>query len=100
MRARLDALEQALDRGEGLTPAVRALKAAGAKLVVAGVEAQPGYERAVAAGLGWRAGAVVAERLSDALGAAGRGRGRGGRGPGRRPAAGRVAAARRPARGR
>ena len=67
MRARLDTLEQALDRGEGLTPAVRALKAAGAKLVVAGVEAQPGYERAVAAGLGWRAGAVVAERLSDAL---------------------------------
>jgi chromosome segregation protein len=46
---------------------VRALKAAGAKLVVAGVEAQPGYERAVAAGLGWRAGAVVAEHLSDAL---------------------------------
>ena len=67
MRARLEALEQSLDRGEGLTPAVRALKAAGAKLVVAGVEAQPGYERAVAAGLGWRAGAVVAERLSDAL---------------------------------
>jgi chromosome segregation protein len=67
LRARLEALEQALDRGEGLTPAVRALKAAGAKLVVAGVEAQPGYERAVAAGLGWRAGAVVAERLSDAL---------------------------------
>jgi chromosome segregation protein len=67
MRTRLEALEQALDRGEGLTPAVRALKAAGAKLVVAGVEAQPGYERAVAAGLGWRAGAVVAERLADAL---------------------------------
>ncbi len=67
MRTRLEALEQALDRGEGLTPAVRALKAAGAKLVVAGVEAQPGYERAVAAGLGWRAGAVVAERLTDAL---------------------------------
>ena len=67
LRTRLEALEQALDRGEGLTPAVRALKAAGAKLVVAGVEAQPGYERAVAAGLGWRAGAVVAERLSDAL---------------------------------
>jgi chromosome segregation protein len=67
MDARLDALRQALERGEGLTPAVRALKEAGAKLVVAGVEAQPGYERAVAAGLGWRAGAVVAERLTDAL---------------------------------
>ncbi len=67
LRARLEALDQALDRGEGLTPAVRALKAAGAKLVVAGVEAQPGFERAVAAGLGWRAGAVVAERVADAL---------------------------------
>src|SRR5689334_20995170 len=67
MNARLDSLRQALDRGEGLTPAVRALKEAGAKLVVAGVEAQPGFERAVAAGLGWRAGAVVAERLTDAL---------------------------------
>jgi chromosome segregation protein len=67
MRARLRALDEALDRGEGLTPAVRALKAAGAKLVVAGVEAEPGYERAVAAGLGWRAGAVVADRLADAL---------------------------------
>jgi len=67
LRARLEALEQALDRGEGLTPAVRALKAAGAKLVVAGVEAQPGFERAVAAGLGWRAGAVVADRLPEAL---------------------------------
>jgi chromosome segregation protein len=67
MDARLGALRQALERGEGLTPAVRALKEAGAKLVVAGVEAQPGYERAVAAGLGWRAGAVVAERLTDAL---------------------------------
>jgi chromosome segregation protein len=67
MDARLDALRQALERGEGLPPAVRALKEAGAKLVVAGVEAQPGYERAVAAGLGWRAGAIVAERLADAL---------------------------------
>ncbi len=67
MRARLETLDQALDRGEGLTPAARALKAAGAKLVVAGVEAQPGFERAVAAGLGWRAGAVVAEHLTDAL---------------------------------
>jgi chromosome segregation protein len=67
MRDRLEALQGALDRGEGLTPAVRALKAAGAHLVVAGVEAEPGYERAVAAGLGWRAGAVVAQRLQDAL---------------------------------
>ena len=95
MRARLETLEQALDRGEGLTPAVRALKAAGAKLVVAGVEAQPGYERAVAAGLGWRAGAVVAERLSDALAVLAEAGGEVAVDPGRHPPAGRVASARR-----
>jgi chromosome segregation protein len=66
-RTRLAALEGAVERGEGLTPAARALKAAGAELVASGVEAQPGYERAVAAALGWRAGAVVAERLDEAL---------------------------------
>ncbi|MDX6496159.1 MAG: chromosome segregation protein, partial [Gaiellales bacterium] len=48
-------------------PAVRALQEAGARLVVEGVEAAPGYERAVAAALGWRAGAVVVERVEDAL---------------------------------
>ncbi|HEU0193751.1 MAG TPA: chromosome segregation protein SMC [Gaiellales bacterium] len=64
---RLAALERALDRGEGLSPAAQALKRAGAALVVAGVEARPGYERAVAAALGWRAGAVVAERIEDAV---------------------------------
>src|SRR5690242_2420647 len=64
---RLGALERALDRGEGLSPAAQALKAAGATLVVAGVEAEPGYERAVAAALGWRAGAVVAERVDHAV---------------------------------
>ena len=64
---RLAALERALDRGEGLSPAAQALKRAGAVLVVAGVEARVGYERAVAAALGWRAGAVVAERIEDAV---------------------------------
>ena len=43
------------------------MQAAGAKLVVAGIEAQEGYERAVAAALGWRAGAIVAERVGDAI---------------------------------
>jgi chromosome segregation protein len=64
---RLAALERALERGEGLSPAAQALKRAGAALVVSGVAARAGYERAVAAALGWRAGAVVAERIEDAV---------------------------------
>ena len=64
---RLQALETAVERGEGLSPAARALQRDGARLVVEGIEAAPGYERAVAAALGWRAGAVVAERIDDAL---------------------------------
>ena len=64
---RLAGLERALERGEGLPPAARSLQAAGATLVVAGIEAQAGYERAVAAALGWRAGAVVAKQIGDAL---------------------------------
>jgi chromosome segregation protein len=66
-RTRLEALERTIERGEGLTPGARALRAAGAELVAAAVEAHAGYERAVAAALGWRAGAVVAERLDDAI---------------------------------
>jgi chromosome segregation protein len=66
-RTRLLSLETAVDRGEGLPPAARALQDAGARLVVQGVEAAPGFERAVAAALGWRAGAVVVERVEEAL---------------------------------
>jgi chromosome segregation protein len=66
-RNRLRSLEHTLDRGEGLSPAARALSAAGATLVVAGVEAEPGFERAVAAALGWRAGAVIAGRIDEAV---------------------------------
>jgi chromosome segregation protein len=66
-QTRLLALETAVDRGEGLSPAARALQEAGARLVVQGVEAAPGYERAVAAALGWRAGAVVVERVDEAI---------------------------------
>jgi chromosome segregation protein len=66
-RARLESLELALRRGDGLSPAAQALRDSGARLVLAGIEAEPGYERAVAAALGWRAGAVVAERLDQAL---------------------------------
>jgi chromosome segregation protein len=64
---RLAALNRALERGEGLSPAAQVLQAAGATLVAAGVDAEPGYERAVAAALGWRAGAVVARRLDEAV---------------------------------
>jgi chromosome segregation protein len=74
-RTRVDALDAAIERGEGLSPAARALKAAGAELVAAGLEAHTGYERAVAAALGWRAGAVVAERIGDALDLLGRAEG-------------------------
>jgi chromosome segregation protein len=66
--ARLQALEAAVQRGEGLSASARALQEGGARLVVEGVEAEPGFERAVAAALGWRAGAVVAERIDDAIG--------------------------------
>ena len=65
--ARLETLELALQRGEGLSPAAQALRDGGARLVLSGVEAEPGYERAVAAALGWRAGAVVADRLDEAV---------------------------------
>ncbi|MGZ4481285.1 MAG: AAA family ATPase, partial [Gaiellales bacterium] len=66
-RSRLDALDGMLQRGEGLPPAVRELQRAGARLVIHGVEAQPGFERAVAAALGWRTGAVVAEHVDEGL---------------------------------
>jgi chromosome segregation protein len=66
--ARLQALEASVQRGEGLSASARALQEGGARLVVEGVEAAPGFERAVAAALGWRAGAVVAERIDDAIG--------------------------------
>ena len=69
--ARLQALEAAVDRGEGLSASARALQERGARLVVEGIEAAPGYERAVAAALGWRAGAVVAERIDEAIGMVG-----------------------------
>ncbi|HET7756779.1 MAG TPA: AAA family ATPase, partial [Steroidobacteraceae bacterium] len=66
--ARLQALDAAVERGEGLSAAARDLQRDGARLVVEGIEAAPGFERAVAAALGWRAGAVVAERVDDAVG--------------------------------
>ena len=66
-RDRLRSLDLALERGDGLPPAARALREAGRRLVISGVVAEPGYERAVAAALGWRAGAVIAEHLEGGL---------------------------------
>jgi chromosome segregation protein len=57
---RLAALERALAEREGLPPAPRALAEQGEALALAGVAVEPGDERAVAAALGWRAGAVLA----------------------------------------
>jgi len=59
-RARLGALERSLAEREGLPPAARALAEAGERLALSGLEVEPGYERAVAAALAWRAAALVA----------------------------------------
>jgi chromosome segregation protein len=66
-RERLAALERALAEREGLPPAARALAEEGAQLALSLLEVEPGSERAVAAALGWRAGAVVADDAASAL---------------------------------
>ena len=67
-RERLGALERALAELEGLPPAARALAERGQKLVLSSLDVDEGDERAVAAALGWRAAAVVAEDAQAALG--------------------------------
>ena len=66
-RTRLAALERALAEREGLAPAARALAEAGERLAVSALEVEPGYERAVAAALAWRASALVADDPQAAL---------------------------------
>ncbi|HEY7149279.1 MAG TPA: AAA family ATPase, partial [Gaiellaceae bacterium] len=66
-RERLGALERALAELEGLPPAARALVERGQKLVLSSLDVDDGDERAVAAALGWRAAAVVAEDAQQAL---------------------------------
>jgi chromosome segregation protein len=66
-RERLGALERALAELEGLPPAARALAERGQKLVLSSLDVDPGEERAVAAALGWRAAAVVADDAQTAL---------------------------------
>src|SRR5438093_1966291 len=59
-RERLGALERALAEREGIPPAARALAEAGERLALSLLQVEPGYERAVAAALAWRASALVA----------------------------------------
>jgi chromosome segregation protein len=58
---RLRALDRALAEREGLPPAARALAEEGERIVLSLLEVEPGKERAVAAALGPRASALVAD---------------------------------------
>jgi chromosome segregation protein len=64
---RLEALDRSLAEREGLPPAARALAEAGETLALGLLEVEEGYERAVAAALGWDAAALVAENPGEAL---------------------------------
>ena len=65
---RLAALDRSLAEREGLPPAARALADAGERLALTSLEIEPGYDKAVAAALAWRASAVIAGSLEDGLG--------------------------------
>jgi chromosome segregation protein len=58
---RLGALERSLAEREGIPPAARAFADEGASLALSLLEVEAGSERAVAAALGWRASAVLAD---------------------------------------
>src|SRR5262249_8843206 len=58
-------------------PAARALAEEGEQFALSLVDVDPGYERAVAAALAWRAGALVAESHKEALALVDRARTRG-----------------------
>src|SRR6185312_11271166 len=66
-RERLSVLERALAEREGLPPAARALAEEGERLVLSLLEVEPGRERAVAAALGHRAAALLADDPAAAL---------------------------------
>ena len=66
-RERLAALERSLAEREGLPPAARALAERGGRLALDAVLVEPGEEKAVAASLGWRASALLAEDAGAAL---------------------------------
>src|SRR3954469_11163671 len=73
-RERLNTLERALAEREGLPPAARALAEEGEKLALSLLDVEPGKERAVAAALGHRAAAIVADDPRAALALAERAR--------------------------
>ncbi|HMI22198.1 MAG TPA: AAA family ATPase [Gaiellaceae bacterium] len=73
-RERLQTLERALAEREGLPPAARALAEEGERLALSLLDVEPGSERAVAAALGHRAAAIVAEDARAALALAERAR--------------------------
>jgi chromosome segregation protein len=66
-RERLSALERAIAEREGLPPAARALAEEGQRLVLDLLEVPPGRERAVAAALGHRGAALLADDPVSAL---------------------------------
>jgi len=66
-RERLQTLERALAEREGLPPAARALAEEGERLALSLLDVEPGNERAVAAALGHRAAAIVADDARAAL---------------------------------
>ncbi|HWG55257.1 MAG TPA: AAA family ATPase, partial [Gaiellaceae bacterium] len=66
-RERIAALEQSLAEREGLPPAARAFAEEGTALALSLIEVAPGRERAVAAALGWRASALVADDAAAAF---------------------------------
>ena len=73
-RERLHTLERALAEREGLPPAARALAEEGERLALSQLDVQPGSERAVAAALGHRASAIVADDARAAFALAERAR--------------------------
>jgi chromosome segregation protein len=73
-RERLQTLERALAEREGLPPAARALAEEGERLALSLLAVEPGRERAVAAALGHRAPALVADDARAALALAERAR--------------------------
>jgi chromosome segregation protein len=73
-RERLQTLERALSEREGLPPAARALAEEGEKLALSLLDVEPGTEHAVAAALGHRASAIVADDTRAALALAERAR--------------------------
>jgi len=66
-RSRLEALDRALAEREGLTPAARALAERGERLALSLVDPEAGGEKALAAALGPRASALVADDPDSAL---------------------------------